>query len=233
MRKTALTSRGATFNGLGEGVFVSVFDVHAHGDTTGQAGEFDAGGAEPVDEIGGGCLPRDGGTGGDQYLFHRAVADSGKEFLDLQFIRADAVDWGDNAMEDMIVAAKGRGLFDGEEIARFLDDADQSSVPFGVGADRAGIIFGKGKAAGAELDGGVEFGQGLGKFQGVGRRSPEDIEGQPGCGLFADTRQFAKGLDQPFERGGNNLHQGATGLKEIGEAGQIEAAGELAKFLLA
>ena len=52
------THRLAGLNGLGQGVFIGVFDIHAHGDSTGQTTEADAGIFEDIGEVRGSCFAR-------------------------------------------------------------------------------------------------------------------------------------------------------------------------------
>ena len=106
----------------------------------------------------------------------------------------------------MVMPAEATRFFDGHKVTWLLDDTDQFTVSFWVGADDAGVGFGKSETAGAELNSTVQFGQGGGKFKRLGCWPSEDIQGQAGCSFPAYSREFAEAFDQAFEGGRDYLH---------------------------
>ncbi len=151
--------RLAGFDGLGQGVFVGIFNIHAHGNAAGETTEANSCTVKHIGEIGCSGFSWDGRAGSNQYFIDTSGSDSLSQLTGLEFIGAYAVHRREDAMENMIGASEGPGFLDGDLVARFFHNADQSGVTVGVTADDAGICFGKGEALMAEVDGLVQYHQ--------------------------------------------------------------------------
>lgn len=98
-------------------------------------------------------------------------------------------------MENMIMPCIVACFFYGQKIAWLFHHTDQAGIPFMIPTDGTWVTLGKGETAGTKLYGTVELAQGGGKFMGFCGRTPEDVECQPGCGYFPDSRKFCQILN--------------------------------------
>ena len=82
-------------------------------------------------------------------------------------------------MEYVVETAERAGLFDGDQIVRFLDNTDDRAVAFWVGTIETWIDIGEIVADGAENDLFLYLAQRAGKVIDLGRGAPEHIKSQP------------------------------------------------------
>src|SRR4029079_5437004 len=85
-----------------------------------------------------------GGVGGDNPLAHGPISQALEQFSDAQRLRSHAVERRNGSMQDVIESAELLGFFHGEQVRRFLDDADRVFFTFGVaayGTERAVLVF--------------------------------------------------------------------------------------------
>jgi len=73
------------FNGPGEGVFVGVFDIHAHGDPAGKAAKTNSALPQHLRDVGGRRFSGHGGTGGDEDFIDMTALHPPSKFLHFQF----------------------------------------------------------------------------------------------------------------------------------------------------
>lgn len=100
----------AAFEGTGEGYFVGIFEVAAHGEAKGDSS--DAGeGFEQMAQVERGGFAFDAGADGHDDFAGALLADAADEGLDVELFGADAVHGGDEAAEDVVFAAIFAGFF--------------------------------------------------------------------------------------------------------------------------
>src|SRR5262245_57201939 len=103
-------------------------------------------------------------------------------------------------MEDVVQAAELRGPLDGQDVERFLDDAQASLASAGIPTDRAERRVADVEATLAEDDLVADGDEGRGERPRLCVRGPEQVVGQPLCGLRADARQARERLDEARDR---------------------------------
>ena len=131
-------------DGVGQGRAVRVFQVSSHRDAPGNPGYLDPEGQDLLLQVEGCGVSFDNGVRGQEDLFDRPGLESLEQFLDIDFVRADTIQRGDHAMEDVVLPVEGAGLLDGVQIVRLFHDADDLFGPAGILAEAAGILVGAG-----------------------------------------------------------------------------------------
>ena len=130
---------------------VGVLQVPAHGETAGEARHAHAS-AQSVREVRGRRLARHVRVRREHDLLHAVAFDAPDQLVDAQVLWIDAVDRGERTAEDVVQAAKLARPFDGDQVDRLFDDADERVVAAGVEADRAALLLGEVAALVAEAD---------------------------------------------------------------------------------
>ena len=120
-----------------------------------------------------------------------------EQFLDVEFVRSDAIDGRNGAAEDVVGAVVLLGLFDGVDVERFFDDQNGASVALrGVIEGRNRLVgINEGKSDGAGLDAGVKIDEGFGD---VGAETGAVFEQKIGValgGARADAWEMPEGFD--------------------------------------
>ena len=106
----------------------------------GKPGNLDVQPCQLVGDVMGSRLALDGGVDRDDHLAHPALRDAADEALDVEIIRANAVERRERAAEHVIGGVQRGRPFQCPEIGDILDDDDQSVVAALVGAD-GGIVY--------------------------------------------------------------------------------------------
>ena len=81
---------------------------------------------------------------------------------DMEIIRTDIVQGGNEAPQNMIRALKEADSFQSNKISGIGDDTELAVMAQRISADRAKLLIGKGKATGTKSDFFLQFNQGLG-----------------------------------------------------------------------
>ena len=105
-------------------------------------GDFEIEFFEAFDQIHRSGLSLDIGIGGDDDLFDFALFDALDQLLDIEFLWPGSFVRFYSPAEDMIESVEFLGIFDDGDVDRFLDDADDRAVAFGVQAEFAQVILG-------------------------------------------------------------------------------------------
>jgi hypothetical protein len=109
-------------------------------------------------------------------------------------------------MENMVKSSIGISFFNGQEVTRLFNDAEDITMTTRVSAYIARVLVGKGKAGGAKLDGVMQGAEGFGKILGLRLRFSKDIQSQSSSGFSAYAGKASEVVDEPFKGRGNNLH---------------------------
>jgi len=136
----------------GERELVGEFEFAAEGDSPGDGGDAEGRVGEPFLDVVDGGVALDGGTEGEDEFLDAAVVDALQQVLDVELLRADAVERRDDAAEYVVGAVVLLGALDGDDIADVLDHADDLPSAEGAGADGAGVGVGDVVAVAAEAD---------------------------------------------------------------------------------
>ena len=182
----------AAFEGAAEGEFVGVIEAAAGGEALRDAGDADAGVGERFGEIMAGGIAFDIGGEREDDFFDVLLWDALDELGDAEIFGADAVERGKFAAEDVKLAAKAAGFFDGENVHGFFDDAEEGWIASCVGADGAGLAFGEAAALGAELNCAACVGEGFGEIGGEFGGRLDEVESDAFGGAGADAGEFAE-----------------------------------------
>ena len=83
-------------------------------------------------QVDGRGLALDGRARGQDDLFHAARAHALEQALDLQLVRAHALQRRERAVQDVVAALEVARALDGQEVVRLLHDADDAVRPAGV-----------------------------------------------------------------------------------------------------
>ena len=134
------------------------------------------------------------------------LADPGHQIGDAQLLGPDAVQRRERAVEHVVDAVKMARLFDGGDVGRFLDHADNLLIARRTAAVDAGIDVGNVVADGAQTQLGFDVANGGGEGFGVVRARTQDVKGEALRALAADSRQLLKFVDEPGHRLGKFGH---------------------------
>jgi hypothetical protein len=102
-------------------------------------------------------------------------------------------------MEHVVLAAVSAGTFDGEDVQRLFDDADDRVIPPVIGAIEARVRFGDVHAYGAQADTALYIADGIDERLGLVLAGAEDVVSQALRGLGADARQTVERLDEALD----------------------------------
>src|SRR5258708_251032 len=133
----------AALEGAAQRAFVGVFEVAADGQAARQARHHDVRTGQQRRDVGGGVVALVVGVCSEDYLAHRltvalACAPHARhQLVYAQVARADALYWRERAVQHVVEALEGAGLFQRQHIQRLLDDADDAAVALEAGPDRA------------------------------------------------------------------------------------------------
>ena len=105
-------------------MFICILNIHAHGDSAGKAGYFNGHACQVVNQVRGCCFPWYGGAGRDEDFLNPLRLYPAKKLTDFEFIRPNTLHRSQHSVKDMIHSCKGSGLFNDQQIARFLYHAD-------------------------------------------------------------------------------------------------------------
>lgn len=157
---------GSTGERALEGEFVGVFEAGPGGEALSEPGEGERVGwvgrigPEQVSQVVSGGLALDVGSQGEDHLVGRGLFEPLEELGDTEGLWADVVEGGEFSPQGMVVAMEGSGSVEGQNVGGLLDDAEHLGIAGGVGAEGAGIRFGKKAADGAGVDGLLESEEG-------------------------------------------------------------------------
>jgi hypothetical protein len=104
-------------------------------------------------------------------------------------------------------------FFDGHKVTGLFDNAHQLFTSPAVTAYHARVMFGEGKARGAEVDGAVQIGQCGRELLGLTSWTAQDMKRQSGGRFLADAGKCGKALYQSFQCRWNYLHDDSTSEK--------------------
>ena len=137
----------------------------------------------------------------DDFLHARiAVGHALLQVFDSQLVRANAIERGDDALQDMVNALELAGFLHRDQIARLGDDAQPGMIAARVGTDVANFAFGIIVADAAELNAGFDRRQRLGQRPRFFFRQAHDIKCQTLGAFGADAGQLFKFTDQTRQR---------------------------------
>src|SRR5450759_1737324 len=194
-----------TLQGSDQRHFVRVFEIAAHGQATGNAGDAADVGFQPLGQIHGSSLALERRVRGD-HDFLEAFAGpaclfgSLEERTNLQALRTHAVYRGDGAMKNVIEPLELTGPLQGQDVERLLNYAQTGRVPPGVGADGAYGPVADVEAALAENDLLTNGNQCCGQGSSFCLRSTQQVERQPRGRLRTDAGQASEGFDESSNR---------------------------------
>src|SRR5450759_2017284 len=184
---------------------VRVFEIAAHGQATGNAGDAADVGFQPLGQIHGSGLALERRVRGD-HDFLEAFAGpaclfgSLEERTNLQALRTHAVDRRDGAMKNVIEPLELTRPRQGQDVKRLLNHAQTGRVPPGVGADGAYRPVADVEAALAENDLLTNGNQCRGQGSSFCLRSTQQVERQPRGRLRTDAGQASEGFDESSNR---------------------------------
>src|SRR5215471_248567 len=127
----------AAFEGLGEGDFVSVFEVAADGQAARDASDTHAERLEQLGEIDGRGFALHARIGGEDDLFHPRLFETHQKLAHAEVLGADAVERRERAEEDVVAATELAGTLEGEKIVGLLHHAQRARVTPRIAADAA------------------------------------------------------------------------------------------------
>ena len=131
-----------------ESDLIRVFKIRADGHSTGNSGHTYTQWADQAMNVQRCGFAFHTGAGGDDDLFNIARQAS-EEFPDVDVSGANAVEWGEESMQNMVTATKLSGALNGQEPWHILHNTDDLIVATGVTAELARILFGEIEAVGA------------------------------------------------------------------------------------
>src|SRR5262245_19109345 len=215
----------AALQGLGERHLVRVLQVTTDGQAAGDARHADAQRPEQLGQIERGGLALHVGIGGQDDLGDAARLQPRQQLADLDVVGTDAIQRGEGSEEHVVTAAVFTGALHGQEVVGLLHHAEHAVVAPGVGADAAGVLVGDVEAGPTGHDALLDRHQRGRELAHLVHRPLEEKEGESLSRLRSDAGQALEGLDQSRHR-----------LRIVGhlspEAGDAEAAGQLAQLLL-
>ncbi|MPM18779.1 hypothetical protein SDC9_65195 [bioreactor metagenome] len=135
MNAVALKNFSAALNGAGQGDFVGILEVTADRQPEGEPCCCDAEWLQQPGDVESGGLPLNSGVCGHNDLGNTAFGDAGDKLPHFELIGADAVNGGNQPVEDMIESRELAGPLNGWNVSGPFDDTDDRGVSAGVGAD--------------------------------------------------------------------------------------------------
>ena len=194
------------FQGSFQGDGVGILEIAAHGDTLGNSADSNTPVPKQSGEVGGRCLTFGAGVEGEDHLVDRIPVQPAQELLDSEVVRPDTVEGSQDSLQDVVAAAEGAGLLEGEEISHLLHDAEATHISAGIAADEAGIFVGEIEARGAEADLALDLQDAGSKGFGQLSRGTEEKEGQAGGRLLTDPGELGELGDESRQRRGVGGH---------------------------
>src|SRR3989440_745358 len=217
----------ATYQLAADRDLVRVLEVAAHGEPTGDTGHPEPQRLEQPGEVHRRRFAFDVRVGGEDHLFDALVVHPRQELLDLQLFRPDALDRRDRAQQHVVTAAVLLGPLDGDDVTRFLDDAQQRGVASIVAAVDAQLALGEVEAAPAPAHALLRLDDGTRETVGVLGRGLQQVEGDALRRFGADAGEPSQLVDQalhrPFE-GGCHLVSAERAAEARAEPAEIDAA---------
>jgi len=195
------------FHGLQDGNFVGVFQVAAHGQASGDAG--DPSGAQFFDllgEINRGGLALDRRIGGEDNLFDVPVFQPPQKTGDAQMLGANAVQRRKRAMQDVVDAVEVSGFFDSCDAGGLFNHAHLMLVSGGALAIDTRIRVGDVVADGAEVKALLYVTDGGGQCFGVFVTGAQNVEGEALRRLASNAGKLFELVNQTNHRFGKFGH---------------------------
>src|SRR5208337_2314857 len=121
----------AALHGLQHGDFVGVLEVRSNRDSHGDARDADAERLDQLREIDGCGFTFRGRVRRHDDFLDRATLEALDEAPDLQLVRTDALQGRERTAENMIETVELARFFDGLNICRLFDDADDAFIARG------------------------------------------------------------------------------------------------------
>ena len=196
----------AAFHGLEHGDFIGVFEIGTDGNAHADASHANAERLEKLGEVDGSGFAFGGGIGGDDDFVDAATFKALDEGFDVELLGAASLERGEGAAQDVIHAAVGARLFDGENVVRFFDDADGAFVAGGAGTVEARIGIGDVVTGRAGTNFFFGVANGVGEAESVFRSGAQDMEGEALGSFLADTGKMFQLVDESFNRSGKIRH---------------------------
>ena len=131
---------------------VGVFDIGAHRDAVGKAGDLDVQRLEQAREIHGGGLTLHVGVGRHDDLLDLALVHTSEKLLDLELIGSDAIEGGQNAVENVVRSTVLLDLLHRHDGLGVRHDANDALVTGQIVAHGAHVTVGEVLADGAKMD---------------------------------------------------------------------------------
>src|SRR5215216_2347999 len=210
---------------------VGVLEVAPHWEPAGDAGHPKPQRLEQPSEVHRRRLPFDVRVGGEDHFLDSLVVHPCQELLDLQLVRSDALDRRDRAEQHVVQAAVLLSPLDGDDVAWFLDDAQQRGITSVVAAVHAQVALGEVEAPPAPAHALLRLDDGARKTLGVIGRALQQKERDALRRFGADAREASQLVDQalhrPFE-GGCHLLSAERAAETRAETAEIEPAGDTA-----
>jgi hypothetical protein len=112
-------------------------------------------------------------------------------------LRANSVERGKGAVENVVYAVVAACLLYRRDIRRLFDNADNALIACGARAINAGIDIGDVVAVGAKSQLLFKFADGVSKCAGILGAGSQNMKGQPLGILGADARQLLEFFNEP------------------------------------
>ena len=184
---------------LPQGLLVGVLDLAAHGQAVGDTGHLEPQGPQFLGHVGGGGLPFKAGVEAQDHLLDPFLPDPVQQFPDADIVRTHSLQGRNHPAQDVVEALKPPHLFDGQQVPRLRHHHELALAAPRVGAEGTEFLVRKGEAAPAEPNLLFELHQGVGQFQHLGLRGPEEVHSQAGGGLFPHPGPAAQSHDHPSQ----------------------------------
>ncbi len=128
-----------------------------------------------------------------------------RDFI-LQLLRPAPRQRRQRAAQHVIHAAVSARFFNGHDVVRFFDHADQLFVATGPRAEVTWVILGNVAADRAFADFLFRVANRIRQPQRVFRRTSQKKKRQPLCGFLSDSGQVFQFIDESFDRSGKIRH---------------------------
>jgi hypothetical protein len=106
----------------------------------------------------------------------------------------------------MVSTPVGTTAFDGHNVLRLFDHAEQMIISAHIGTQWTGIFFSKMKTTRAKPGSFLQLPNGISQRASIVQRPPQNVKRQSGSGFSADTGQFGKLDDESVKRWGKFYH---------------------------
>jgi|GEM_PF-1176 len=183
-----------------QGDLVGIFQFITNGDTTGQCGDLKRKFTELTIQVKIGGIAFHGGTERQNEFGYFTVRDFLFQYMDVQIIRANTIDGGYDATQNMVDAAELMGVFDGHDIPDVFHHTHKRMIAGGIGADTAHFGIGNIIAARAIPDVLFELDEGLSEMFYRISLLPEQVEYETKGGFPPDARETGKLIYRFFQQ---------------------------------